>query len=374
MYTRVSALAIAALLSFAILTPAAAAKLPVIKTSSSNQVPACATPGRLMAMLRSRNSAMDARYDNIAVDYMRHGEDLGLRWDYAFFQMLVETNNLKYTGDVDADQNNFAGLGATGNGVKGERFDSVSSGVRAHLEHILMYTGTHVDNPVAERTRKVQEWGILNKWRNSISGPLTFSHLGTKWAPGDRGYSKDISVIARIFYDGACNQPDPQPGLVAKARPQGTKKTKTVAVTTTTTQGTTSTTTTQPSTKNQKANVKDVAILNAPSKDAIGASDDGNAAQKQKTDKKSQPAATADKKNTAGCRVWTASYGGTKAVIIKAVSEGITNYTVLDVHAGKEKREMDAYIAAYAKGGKSVGEYPSQQTALNKAFELCPEG
>ena len=365
MHTRISALLIAALIPVAVAAPAAAARLPAIKTSTSNEVPACATPGRLMAMLNARNSGLPSRYKHITVEYMRHGEELGLRWDYAFFQMLVETNSLKYTGDVDADQNNFAGLGATGNGVKGERFSSVSDGVRAHLEHVLMYTGTYVENPVAERTRKVQSWGILNKWRNNISGPLTYTHLGTKWAPGDRGYSNDIAVIARTFYDNYCNQSDPQPELVAMARPHGTAKTKTVKVETTPT--TTTSTNTQantPPAANQKANVKDVAILNAPSNDA--------AAGNTSTDSGAADEPSAQK--SAGCRVWTASYGGKKAVIIKAINDGITNYTVLDVNAGKEKKEMEAYIAAYAKGGKSVGEYPSPQTALNKAFELCPEG
>jgi hypothetical protein len=35
---------------------------------------------------------------------------------------------------------------------------------------------------------------------------------------------------------------------------------------------------------------------------------------------------------------------------------------------------VDAYIAAYAKGGESVGAFTSQSKALDKAFELCPEG
>jgi hypothetical protein len=74
------------------------------------------------------------------------------------------------------------------------------------------------------------------------------------------------------------------------------------------------------------------------------------------------------------CRVWTASYGGSKAIIIKAVQEKTVNYTVLDVNEGTEKREADAYINAYAKGGQSVGEFTSQSQALEKAFELCPEG
>ncbi len=51
----------------------------------------------------------------------------------------------------------------------------------------------------------------------------------------------------------------------------------------------------------------------------------------------------------------------------------MTNFTVLDVHAGKEKREADAYIAAYAKGGTTIGEFASPAAALDKAFELCPE-
>ncbi len=74
------------------------------------------------------------------------------------------------------------------------------------------------------------------------------------------------------------------------------------------------------------------------------------------------------------CKVWTASYGGQRAVIIKAKGTGTVNYTVLDVTESNEKREVDAYIAAYAKGGENVGSFPTQTKALSKAFELCPEG
>jgi hypothetical protein len=74
------------------------------------------------------------------------------------------------------------------------------------------------------------------------------------------------------------------------------------------------------------------------------------------------------------CRVWTASYGGQRAIIIKAVSDLYTNYTVLDVNEGEERREADAYIAAYAKGGQQVGEFANQTLALERAFEFCPEG
>ena len=84
--------------------------------------------------------------------------------------------------------------------------------------------------------------------------------------------------------------------------------------------------------------------------------------------------ATAAQAAVSKCRVWTASYGGGHAVIIKANADMTTNYTVLDVNEGAEKREAEAYIAAYAKGGQPVGEFQSQTQALDKAFELCPEG
>jgi hypothetical protein len=44
------------------------------------------------------------------------------------------------------------------------------------------------------------------------------------------------------------------------------------------------------------------------------------------------------------------------------------------VNDGTEQREADAFIAAYAKEGKISGPYTSQAQALDKAFELCPEG
>ena len=66
------------------------------------------------------------------------GEEFGIRWDMAFYQMILETGALSYwrghrSGDVKPEQNNFAGLGATGNGVRGESFKDVETGVRAHL-------------------------------------------------------------------------------------------------------------------------------------------------------------------------------------------------------------------------------------------------
>ena len=85
---------------------------------------------------------------------------------------------------------------------------------------------------------------------------------------------------------------------------------------------------------------------------------------------KAQPPVAAGTK----CRVLTASYGGQKAVIIRAQADGAVNFTVLEVNEGTEQRETDAYIQAYAKGGAVDAMFTNHTQALEKAFELCPEG
>lgn len=375
-------------------TSAEAAKLPPIVASTNNAVPQCVTPGRLMAFLKSRNKRLSPKFTDVATEYMRHGEQLGVRWDLGFFQMMVETDSLRFGGDVKAYQNNFAGLGATGGGVRGESFETVSKGARAHLQHTLMYAGTFIDDPVAERTRKVQEWKVLDKWRSRLPKPVTFTHLTRKWAPGDRGYSNDIQAIANVFRKRFCDIADPQPDLVAKARGEKFVETASVKPSSTLKDDASRSSLGGPSlaqglSKSFGDNYKNYKVINKKSDTAAAKLGDTQPTTKTKTAKtakdniKTASLAGAATK-TAGafksskpngkCKVWTASYGGSKAVIIKALGDnGTTNFTVLDVNKGREKREADAYISAYAKGGASVGEFGSQNLALNKAFELCPE-
>lgn len=403
---------------------AMAAELPPIKVADANAVLECATPGRLMAYLKSNNSKMQEQFEGIATEYMRHGEPLGIRWDYAFFQMLVETGYLKFTGDVDVKQNNFAGLGATGKGAKGESFPDVSTGVKAHLQHIVMYTGTPVDEPVAQRTRDVQAWGVLTKWQQSIKRPMTFKDLTSKWAPTSRAYPRDIVSVAERFEKGPCKADDPQPELVAEARggqatttaaakskpaaeakslPTPEEDAPPVAVTTDAGNAAKAPAAASPDAgvkvlnqpppveaaelgsaqsitpETKKADTKKkpefaAATTSGPAKPQADAAKPGKPAEKAMETAAVSPPATAPAANAAKCKVWQASYGGSKAIIIKATADKMTNYTVLDVNDGSEKREADAYIAAYAKGGATVGEFNSSSQALEKAFQLCPEG
>lgn len=63
----------------------------------------------------------------------------GVKVEVAFCQAMKETGYLRYGGDVDIDQYNFAGIGATGNGAKGNRFDSPTIGIRAQIQHLKAY-------------------------------------------------------------------------------------------------------------------------------------------------------------------------------------------------------------------------------------------
>jgi hypothetical protein len=224
--TRTVASSLAAAAFLLLPTAQALADVPAIKVSANNKVEACATPGRLMAFLKSRNERLDPRFEKIAVEYMRQGERLGLRWDYTFYQMLLETGYLNYRGDhgrrgdVSASQNNFAGLGATGRGNPGESFPDVATGVLAHLQHVLLYSGEVIENPVAERTRKVQEWGILKSMQRRARGSVTFKDLARTWAPGS-DYVSGLEAIADRFREHFCNGPDPHPEWVAEARGLG---------------------------------------------------------------------------------------------------------------------------------------------------------
>ncbi len=223
--------AAAAFVCHLLLTTAAHAA-PPIRTTENNRVPACVSPERLMAFLRDRNEGLEPRYGDIARWYKYYGEAWKVRWDYAFYQMVLETNYLKYRrgngrrGDVHERQNNFAGIGATGGGVPGERFADIKTGVHAQIQHLVAYSGERVRDPVAKRTDENQD-DIIAKSRR-LGRPVTFGDLARRWA-ADRAYARSIDVVAKLFNDGYCKGPatadittPPAPKLAHRfARPTG---------------------------------------------------------------------------------------------------------------------------------------------------------
>jgi hypothetical protein len=344
-----------------------AAVTPAILTSDGNRVPACVKPERLMQFLEARNKTLDSRLDGIAAEYKRHGEEVGVRWDYAFFQMLVETNFLSFKssagkwGDVKPAQNNFAGLGATGKGVTGESFPDVSTGVLAHLHHIRLYSGNPVENPAAERTRLVTD--IILPWAQGFDRPVTFTDLTKRWSPTDKGYSDDIESVAKAYRGKFCTGKEEEETVAAAAPGGSPAEDDTASVRSST----------HKADESGAMSEKDVL---ASKKMGLGVNPDDIASAKAEA--KTAVAslnlpAVPTAPDHGACKVFTASYGGSKALLIASKGNGLTSYTALSVHEGKEDVQAEAFIKVYAKGGETVGRFASEDEALAKAFELCPE-
>jgi hypothetical protein len=114
----------------------------------------------------------------------------GINHDVAFAQMCLETDYLQYGGQVQAAQNNFAGLGATDDGARGAKFRTLRDGVRAHVQHLKAYASkeTLKNSCIDPRFRFVKR-----------GSARTIYDLAGKWA-SDQYYGKKIRDRMISFY------------------------------------------------------------------------------------------------------------------------------------------------------------------------------
>ena len=80
--------------------------------------------------------------------------DEGVRPELLYAQVMIETGNLRFGGDVLPEQCNFGGMGATGDGERGLSFDTVLKGLRAQALHLRAYAGYE---PLTVDPSKAQE-------------------------------------------------------------------------------------------------------------------------------------------------------------------------------------------------------------------------
>ena len=103
-----------------------------------------------------------------------------VRGDIAFAQACKETGNFAYGGDVGYMQNNFAGIGATGNKNPGNTFSSIEIGVLAQAQHLKSYATKDALNETNVDPRRTA-WFMLTKGGSSPD----VETLGGSWAvPG----------------------------------------------------------------------------------------------------------------------------------------------------------------------------------------------
>jgi hypothetical protein len=144
------------------------------------------------ALSWSKNNLPDT-YRNIIEFYQEHGDYYGIRWDWAFAQACHETGYFQFGGDVQPEQNNFAGIATTGNGVPGETFSCISDGVKAQIQHLACYAGRDIPDAelVANRTKEVKSI-ILNSSK-------TWEGLAGTWAADAQYFPKLEYHYNRIF-------------------------------------------------------------------------------------------------------------------------------------------------------------------------------
>lgn len=155
-----------------------------------------ATAAQMKAYIASRNK--DKKWQNIIDIYLEEGKAEGVKGDVAFAQSCLETGNFKFTGDVSEDQNNFAGIGTTGDGARGHFFPDVRTGVRAQIQHLKAYASTEaLKNDCVDPRFYLVTRG---------SAP-TVDGLSCKWAT-DSSYGKNITNIYSNILAIQTNQTD----------------------------------------------------------------------------------------------------------------------------------------------------------------------
>lgn len=130
--------------------------------------------------------------------YIDEANAEGIRAEIAFGQAMHETGWLNFGGDVKISQFNFAGLGATGGGVRGEDFASrygdnkegIRMGIRAQIQHLKAYASAQgLNNPCVDTRYDY----VSPKGKAS-----TIAQLAGTWA-ADKNYAeKLVTIINKI--------------------------------------------------------------------------------------------------------------------------------------------------------------------------------
>lgn len=139
----------------------------------------------LLATEPNPKISVDAQ--QLAQYFLDEGARLGIRGDIAFAQSIKETGWFRYGGSVVPEQNNYAGLGATGGAVGGAWFDSAQIGVRAQIQHLYAYATT---DGLPDAVVDPRYDALVEKWGRGVA--TSWEGLNGKWAVPGNGYGEDI--------------------------------------------------------------------------------------------------------------------------------------------------------------------------------------
>jgi hypothetical protein len=249
--------------------------------------------------------------------------------------MLLETNYLSFKngsgrpGDVKPKQNNFAGLGTTGGGVPGDSFPDVSTGVMAQIQHLVAYSGERVQSPLAARTREKQD--DIVAMSRALKRKVRFDDLTNRWA-ADRNYAASIEWVAEGYRQANCTAT----GELLNASSEEIEE--------------------------QRSRRTEGPSSTRSSVTALAGASLGVTTQ----------TSPSDPERASPCDVYSASYGGRIALLIRSEHASSVNYTVLQVDEGLEQPQADAFMRVHAPNGRTIARFSSPEPAFVRAFELCP--
>lgn len=170
----------------------------LIPSEAENQTtilgPAVATEEQMIRIIKKRNSKplLNCSVEELVQIYYEEAGREGVRPDVALCQAIKETGTFGYGGDVLPSQNNYCGLGATGNKVKGAFFETPRIGARAHIQHLLAYASERIPTTPIEDPR----YNHILKNRPEIHGNLQrWIDLNGVWAVPGTYYGQDILKI-----------------------------------------------------------------------------------------------------------------------------------------------------------------------------------
>ena len=152
--------------------------------------PATVSQEQMVKFIRSRSPEpkLNCSLEELVGYYYTEGDIEGIRPDVALCQALKETDFFRYGNDVNYNQNNYCGLGATGNKAPGNSFLTPQRGVRAHIQHLQAYATTEEVNLHKELVDPRYNWVHKTKFIENI-----FELTGT-WAT-DPHYGEKIDGL-----------------------------------------------------------------------------------------------------------------------------------------------------------------------------------
>jgi hypothetical protein len=113
----------------------------------------------------------------------------GVRVSVAFCQMCLETGFLTFPGMVSIEQNNFCGYGVTDNNTVGEKFPSMRTGIRVHVQHLKSYGSSESTNRKCIDSRR--------RYVSLGSAPAVMDLAG-RWATDPEYGTKLCNLITRL--------------------------------------------------------------------------------------------------------------------------------------------------------------------------------